>query len=941
MSDGAFVEGEEEFVDELKPGTKLMHGQYTIDCFLAAGGFGITYLAKDSLDRFVVIKECFPGSFCRRQNHSVAARSRAHQNELKSIVRLFSQEASSLSKAGHPNIVGVHQVFEENNTAYMALDYVQGKDLLEILTSDPGSLKPELVQGYLVKMLGAIGHVHSQGILHRDISPDNIIISEAGEPILIDFGAAREDANGKVSRMLSALRVVKDGYSPQEFYIAGSDQSPSCDLYSLAASFYHVITGNLPPDSQSRLTAFASNEEDPYVPLATVAEGYPIEFCTGLDKAMSILARDRMQSASDWQSHLEGEPAADTITASPKVVANGASTKKSPMPLLVGGVAVVAAAGIGLGYMSSPEAETDGQAAETTLNSGASSVTTPTAPIELDAASDIATPTAPIELDTASDIATPTAPIELDAASDIATPTAPIELDTASDIATPTAPIELDTASDIATPTAPIEADESVSGIFAQTAPAEQSAAPRTSPHPPIAPVVEVVADVPREAAKLAPITPATEIDAVNIAAESSALANPPAADAVTATSDWAVRLPFAASDDNKNQVGEVFYSIWAWLEEGIEVTAVDGVAIQDIRDIPGILRQANVIDDQTQINANLSTVRSAGGEPVQSLIILPIIQETRLNDGTLFESTFRGDSWRTSVAEVGTEETYLKVGDIVVEYLPTNTPIVERTSLADAISAGATSEFTLLVSRDDTLIEVGADKAVIETEDTADAIATPEAQEATENAVADATEGTVLDAPDETENAVLDVTDVASIVERDVRVVPFMLDANQPTIIETVTEDAPFWMVPGLEIISVAGQPVATNQDILTNIENADTDTFTVGINPRLGSAVIERQLSVGSETQTLLANGLAFKTKETDGRMITQVAAAPVGSSFKIGDTIIAYVDTAERLDRDISIKSILEREIEAGKTSFSFAVDREGEVWVEAFNLAALGQ
>ena len=127
----------EEFVDELKPGTKLMLGQYTIEDFLAAGGFGITYLAKDSLDRRVVIKECFPGSFCRRQNHSVTPRSRAHQNELKSIVRMFSQEAMSLAKANHPNIVGVHQVFEENNTAYMALDYVHGRDLLEILQEEP------------------------------------------------------------------------------------------------------------------------------------------------------------------------------------------------------------------------------------------------------------------------------------------------------------------------------------------------------------------------------------------------------------------------------------------------------------------------------------------------------------------------------------------------------------------------------------------------------------------------------------------------------------------------------------------------------------------------------------------------------------------------------------------------------------------------------------
>ena len=262
----ADVDGvEEEFVDELKPDTQLMHGQYTIEGFLAAGGFGITYLARDSLNRRVVVKECFPGNFCRRQNASVMPRSRAHQNELTSIVRLFSQEASSLAKANHPNIVGVHQVFEENNTAYMALDFVHGRDLLEILKEDRDSLTPEVVEGYLVKVLGAIQHIHDLGMLHRDISPDNIIINEAGEPILIDFGAAREESSSdeRVTRMLSALRVVKDGYSPQEFYIAGSKQTPSCDLYSLAASFYHIITGDLPPDSQTRLSARAANDVDP------------------------------------------------------------------------------------------------------------------------------------------------------------------------------------------------------------------------------------------------------------------------------------------------------------------------------------------------------------------------------------------------------------------------------------------------------------------------------------------------------------------------------------------------------------------------------------------------------------------------------------------------------------------------------------------------------
>lgn len=288
------------FEDDLTPGTNLMHGQYEIESFLASGGFGITYTAYDSLDRRVVIKECYPQNFCRRQNTSVLPRSRNYSGDLESIVQLFAREAFNLSKVRHPNIVRVHQVFEENNTAYMVLDYVEGVDLLDTLENNPASLTPEKLTAYLLKMLSAVEHVHEQGMLHRDISPDNIVISKTGEPILIDFGAARDQAREKTSRLLSSLHVIKDGYSPQEFYIEGSEQGPSSDLYSLAASFYHLITGALPPHSQTRLAAFATKQQDPYVPLANRIDGYSENFLTAVDKALSIMPAERIQSAAEW-----------------------------------------------------------------------------------------------------------------------------------------------------------------------------------------------------------------------------------------------------------------------------------------------------------------------------------------------------------------------------------------------------------------------------------------------------------------------------------------------------------------------------------------------------------------------------------------------------------------------------------------------------------------
>ncbi|MBV1867500.1 MAG: protein kinase [Marinosulfonomonas sp.] len=294
------------FTDVLTPGTKLLHGQFTIDRFLNSGGFGMTYLAFDSLDRQVVIKECFPASFCYRSDTLVRVRSNAKAGEFKSIVKLFVQEARRLAKLSHPNIVGVHQVFEDNETAYMALDLVDGKDLLDILDDDLRKLQPHQIRDILVKLLDAVAFVHEQNILHRDISPDNIILDSKGNPVLIDFGAAREKAS-KTTRALSALIVVKDGYSPQEFYIAGSEQGPSSDLYALAATFYHLIVGHAPPSSHDRLAAAAADEKDPFEPIALNTPGYNLEFLAALNKALSLFPKDRIQAAQDWLSEIDLE----------------------------------------------------------------------------------------------------------------------------------------------------------------------------------------------------------------------------------------------------------------------------------------------------------------------------------------------------------------------------------------------------------------------------------------------------------------------------------------------------------------------------------------------------------------------------------------------------------------------------------------------------------
>lgn len=290
------------YSDELQNGATLLDGQYTIDRFVNSGGFGIAYLATDRLGRPTLIKECFAEAFCRRDGQRVVVRSPQYQADFLKAVDLFIKEARRLASFEHPNVVKVNQVFECNDTAYMSLELIEGDDLLNMI-EDGYKFQPDQVVSMLKKLLAALEHVHSEGVLHRDISPDNVMIAANDEPVLIDFGAAKEKVS-KASRALSELRVVKDGYSPHEFYITGAPQTPASDLYSLGASFYHLISGKTPENAQSRLAAIAGGDDDIYEPLSGRYESYPANFLELIDKALKVMPNDRPQSAREWLTDL-------------------------------------------------------------------------------------------------------------------------------------------------------------------------------------------------------------------------------------------------------------------------------------------------------------------------------------------------------------------------------------------------------------------------------------------------------------------------------------------------------------------------------------------------------------------------------------------------------------------------------------------------------------
>lgn len=307
---------------ELPSGFKLLQGQYQIERPLISGGFGITYLARDSLERRVVLKECFPAGLCRRAGTEVEPSAPEHAKSCRNVLRAFLREAHLLARARHPAIVGVHQVFKENQTAYIAMEFIDGLDLLTIREEQPERLTGPVLRQILDQSLEALDCLHRLGVLHRDISPDNILLGKDGTVTLIDFGAACGSTPDD-GTALPMLLAVKDGYSAHELYSPDLPQRPACDLYALGATLYYLITGAPPASSQQRLAALMGGTPDPCRPLLGGPWTADPALLATVDMAMSVLPAERFQSARDWADALAEEdapqdgaiPQADTAAA--------------------------------------------------------------------------------------------------------------------------------------------------------------------------------------------------------------------------------------------------------------------------------------------------------------------------------------------------------------------------------------------------------------------------------------------------------------------------------------------------------------------------------------------------------------------------------------------------------------------------------------------------
>jgi len=284
----------------------LLHW-YEIQKVIGRGGFGITYLAHDTnLDKDVAIKEFMPEEFAVRESDSTVHPKTGDQQKLYSWgLDRFIAEARTLAKFNHPNIVRVISVFEDNNTAYMVMEYAVGRDLSKIYKKEPRFNEEQLLDTF-IPILDGLSLVHNAGFIHRDIKPANIYICDNNSPLLLDFGSARQSIGGKTKALTS---LVTFGYAPYEQYNEGSGkQGPWTDIYSLGASIYVGITGKKPVDALFRGGSFLEKGIDTYEPVSILAKDeYSENFLLAVDKALMFKIDERPKNILRWADMLLGK----------------------------------------------------------------------------------------------------------------------------------------------------------------------------------------------------------------------------------------------------------------------------------------------------------------------------------------------------------------------------------------------------------------------------------------------------------------------------------------------------------------------------------------------------------------------------------------------------------------------------------------------------------
>ena len=297
----------------LQPRT-ILNGKYMVGKVLGEGGFGITYIGYDlNLEAKVAVKEYYPSGIVTRYTTASLTVQPAGSDNGEHFVRgreRFVDEAKRLARfRSLSSIVMVNDFFVENGTAYIVMEYVEGQTLKSYLAAMGGKLPAEWVFEMMKPVFASLAQVHENGIIHRDISPDNIMITRDGSVKLLDFGAAREfaeDGNKSLSVML------KHGYAPSEQYTSKGRQGPHTDVYALSATIYKAITGMTPENSMDRMM------EDTLEPPSRLGINLPNHQEAALMKGLAIRQENRYQTISELSNALwTGTPVSTTQYISP------------------------------------------------------------------------------------------------------------------------------------------------------------------------------------------------------------------------------------------------------------------------------------------------------------------------------------------------------------------------------------------------------------------------------------------------------------------------------------------------------------------------------------------------------------------------------------------------------------------------------------------------
>lgn len=310
--------------DNLAAGTPLHEGKFVVKRVLGEGGFGITYKGvHQELQRAVAIKEIFPQSLGVVRRGTRVTASAAQHAAFRQGIEDAMQEARVIAQLQSKSIVDIYDVFRENGTAYIVMEFLEGPTLDQRI-KDGGPLSPDDAQRIALDLCEALEEVHGRNLLHRDIKPANVILRADGPAVLIDFGSVRAF---QIQQTVRHTRILTEEYAAPELYSQAARFGPYTDLFCLGATLYHALTGAPPPRALERLQA---PQRDVALPA-----GLQGDLGQAIQRALALRVEDRPQTATEFRQALQARlphPAPTVPAAVAPAVPSAAPTQPSAQP---------------------------------------------------------------------------------------------------------------------------------------------------------------------------------------------------------------------------------------------------------------------------------------------------------------------------------------------------------------------------------------------------------------------------------------------------------------------------------------------------------------------------------------------------------------------------------------------------------------------------------